>query len=266
MKKLFMAGCTILFLYNVQAQQTSGTVTYVRTMQMQMHTIDDHQSEKIIPQGLTDKFELSFGNNKSLWKHAEEEMENDELGGNGNGVHIRMIGGGQDDVSYFNFDLEKKVDQRNMFEKKFIVTDSIKKLNWKLTGETQTLLGHVCQKAISERLTKRMTMNMDNGKMERKEVDDTAKLVAWFTTDIPVPAGPEVAGQLPGLILLLDMGDGKTVYKATEISGKVKLDDIKEPVKGKRVTPDKFRAETMKMMDDMQKNNAGGNRTIRIQN
>ncbi|MEO8112102.1 MAG: GLPGLI family protein [Ginsengibacter sp.] len=266
MKKLLMAGCTILLLNNVRAQQTSGTVTYVRTMQMQMHIIDDHQGEKTIPQSRTDKFELTFGNNQSLWKHAEEEMENDELGGNGNGVHIRMIGVGQDDVSYCNFDLAKKVDQRDMFEKKFIVTDSIKKLAWKLTGETQTLLGHVCQKAIAERPTKRMTMNMDNGKMERKEVDDTAKLVAWFTTDIPVPAGPEVAGQLPGLILMLDMGDGRTVYKATEISDKVKPDDIKEPVKGKKVTPDEFRAETNKMMDEMQQNHPGGNRTIRIQN
>lgn len=35
-----------------------------------------------------------------------------------------------------------------------------------------------------------MMMNMDNGVMERKEVDDTANIVAWFATDIPVSAGP----------------------------------------------------------------------------
>jgi Protein of unknown function (Porph_ging). len=39
-------------------------------------------------------------------------------------------------------------------------------------------------------------MTMDNGKMERKEIDDTTSMVAWFTTEIPVPAGPEVQGQL----------------------------------------------------------------------
>ncbi len=266
MKKLFIAGCTFFFLGHVNAQQTSGMVTYVRTMQMQMHIVDDQQGEKTIPQSRTDKFELSFGKNQSLWRHAEEEMENDELGGGGHGVQIRMIGMGQDDISYCNFNLAKKVDQREMFDKKFIVTDSIKKLNWKLTGETQTLLGHVCQKATAERPVKRMMMNIDNGKMERKEIDDTAKLIAWFTTDIPVPAGPEVAGQLPGLILMLDMGDGRTLYKAIEINNKVKLDDIKEPAKGKKVTTEEFRSETKKIMDEMEKNSPKGNKTIRIGN
>jgi GLPGLI family protein len=266
MKKLLMAGCAIFLISHLQAQQTSGKITYVRTMKLQMHIMDDQQGERAIPQIRTDKFELSFGNNQSLWKHAEEEMQNDDMGDNGTGVQIRMIGPGQDDISYCNFDLSQKIEQRNMFDNKFIVTDSIKKLNWKLTGETQTLLGHICQEAIAERPIKKMTMNIDNGKMERKEVDDTTKLIAWFTTDIPVPAGPEVAGQLPGLILLLNMDDGRTIYKAIEISDKVKLDDIKEPVKGKKVTPDEFRAETNKMMDEMQQNNPGGNRTIRIRN
>ena len=265
MKRL-MTAFTILLMSHVQAQQTSGTVTYVRTMQLQMHINDDQQGERTIPKTRTDKFELSFGNNQSLWKHAEEEMQNDDIGGSGNGIQIRMIGPGQDDISYCNFDLGKKIDQREMFDKKFIVTDSIKKLNWKLTVATQTLLGHVCQQAIAERPVKRMTMNIDNGQMEPKEVDDTSKVIAWFTTDIPVPAGPEVAGQLPGLILMLDMGDGRTVYKATEISDKVKLSDIKERVKGKKVTADEFKNETKKMMDEMQKNHPGGNRTIRIQN
>jgi GLPGLI family protein len=266
MKKILMAGCTFLLLSQGHAQQTSGRVTYMRTTQMQIHIVSDQQGEKAMPQSRTDKFELSFGNNQSLWKHAEEQMENDELGGGGNVVQIRMIGMGQDDISYCNFDLAKMTDQREVFDKKFIVTDSIRKLKWKLTGETQTLLGHVCQQAIAERPVKRMTMNMDNGKMERKEVDDTTKLVAWFTTDIPVPAGPEVAGQLPGVILLLDMDNGRTIYKAIEISDKVKLADIKEPVKGKKVTPDEFKVETKKMMDEMQENHPAGNRPIRMQN
>ena len=36
---------------------------------------------------------------------------------------------------------------------------------------------------------KRMMMNMDNGKMERKEVQDTAAIIAWFTSSIPVSTG-----------------------------------------------------------------------------
>ena len=75
-------------------------------------------------------------------------------------------------------------------------------------------------KPLQQRIGKRMVMTMDNGKMERKEIDDTSAIVAWFTTDIPVSAGPEVQGQLPGLILSLETNNGRTVYTALEISAK----------------------------------------------
>ncbi|HEY0434695.1 MAG TPA: GLPGLI family protein, partial [Chitinophagaceae bacterium] len=125
------------------------------------------------------------------------------------------------------------------------------------------ILGHTCQKATAQNIGKRMQMNIDNGKMERKEVTDTSEIVAWFTTDIPVPAAPEVPGQLPGLILALDMNHGRMVYTATELNAKADIQSIKEPSKGKKVTPEQFIEERNKMMDEMQKNNSGsGNRVI----
>ena len=106
-----------------------------------------------------------------------------------------------------------------------------------------------------------MMMNMDNGKMERKEVEDTSNIVAWFTTDIPVSAGPaEFQGQLPGLILEMDIHDGRQVYKALSISEKADVASIKEPSGKKHYTPDEFNKEREKMMDEMQKNNQGGDR------
>jgi GLPGLI family protein len=213
----------------------------------------------MLPKMRTDKFELTFGNNESIWKHVDEEDDNDEFGGNG--MQIKMVGPGQNDVAFYDFTNARKVEQREMFDKKFIVADSIRKLNWKLTGETQTLLGHVCQKATAQNIGKRMQMNMDNGKMERKEITDTSTIIAWFTTDIPVPGGPEFQGQLPGLILALDMNRGRMIYKAIEVSPKADLASIKEPVKGKKVTPAEFNEERNKMMDEMQKNNQGGGST-----
>jgi GLPGLI family protein len=107
--------------------------------------------------------------------------------------------------------------------------------------------------------------------MEKKQLNDTTDIIAWFTSEIPVPAGPEVQGQLPGLILALDMNDGRMVYKAIEISAKTDIASITEPTKGKKLTPDEFTKERDKMMEEMQKNsmiNVGnnGSRTIRIQN
>jgi GLPGLI family protein len=99
--------------------------------------------------------------------------------------------------------------------------------------------------------------------MERKEVRDTSNIIAWFTSEIPVSAGPEVAGQLPGLILEVDVNNGRMVYVAKEITLKADIASIKPPTKGKKVTRDEFRAETNKMMAEMQKNNQG-NRKIMI--
>jgi GLPGLI family protein len=263
MRKISMAFCGLLFVSLLYAQQKEGKIVYERTMQLQIHVNDNNDAvAQMLPKTRTDKFELTFGNNQSLWKHAEEEMEANEF--SGNGMQINVVGPGQNDIIFHDFTKGRRVEQREMFDKKFIVEDSIRKLNWKLSGETQTLLNHICQKAVAQRTGKRMQMTMDNGKMERKEIDDTSTLVAWFATDIPVPAGPEVQGQLPGLILALDMNNGRMVYKAIEISPKFDLASVKEPSKGKKVTPDEFTNERNKMLDEMQRNmqGNGGNRVI----
>jgi GLPGLI family protein len=257
MKKMFFAGLSLLIATTLHAQQKEGKVVYERTMQMQIQINDNDQLSQMLPKSRTDKFELSFGNNQSLLKHVDEEQPNDEFGGGG--MQIKMMAPGMDDIIYCNYDNASKVEQREMFGKKFLVSDSIRKLNWKVGDDTKTIAGYNCRKATAQRVGKRMTMNMDNGVMEKKEIGDTSNIVAWFTMDIPVSAGPEVPGQLPGLILALDINDGRSTYVATSVSSKVELTAIKEPTKGKKVSPTEFTAERNKMMDEMQKNNQGGN-------
>ena len=189
-------------------------------------------------------------------------MQDDNI--NTGGMVIRTMGGGTDDATFCDFNKEWRVEAREFFDKKFLIGDTIRRSNWKLTEETKTILGHTCRQATSQRIAKRMMMSMENGKMERKEVDDTSTIVAWFTTDIPVPAGPEVQGQLPGLILELITNNGRTTFKALEIYTKPDLAAIKEPTKGKKVTPAEFTKERNKMMEEMQRNNQGGNFQIRM--
>jgi len=120
-------------------------------------------------------------------------------------------------------------------------------------------------KATSTRISTSMRMNMDNGVMERKEVQDTSNIIAWFASDIPVSAGPgEYQGQLPGAILEMDFGNGRQVYKATSISEKADVSLIKEPAGKKKLTPDEFKKERDKMMEQMQQNMQGGGRRVII--
>jgi len=103
--------------------------------------------------------------------------------------------------------------------------------------------------------------------MKRQVIPDTAVVIAWFTTDIPLPIGPEVQGQLPGAILELDINKGQTIYTALEISPKVNVGKIKEPKDGKKVTAAEFAKERDKIMEEMRKNmpNRGNGSVIRIQ-
>src|SRR5260221_9296354 len=144
---LLVAASSGIFCF---AQQKEGKVIYERTSQFQFRINDNDQMEHNMPQSRTDKFELLFGNNQSLWHISDEQTPEEE--GPGGGVQIRMIGGGTDDISYYDFNKGTSTEQREMFEKKFIIADSIHKLNWKLTGETKTVLNHVCQKATAQRI------------------------------------------------------------------------------------------------------------------
>ena len=267
MKKYLLTAFGILGLLALQAQTSQGKVIYDRTVKLQFSFAGmPGGMEQQMPSSRTDKYELTFGNNQSLWKQAENE--NDDDGGafqTEGGAQIRMIVAGSNDVLYTNLETGKKVERRELMDKNFIVDDSISKLKWKMTGETKSILGHNCMKATATRLSKRTTMNMDNGVMERKEVDDTAAIVAWFATDIPVSAGPsEFQGQLPGLILELDVKDGTQIFKALSISEKADLAAIKEPSGKKRYTAAEFKEEREKMLKEMNQNNGGGRRIIRM--
>lgn len=263
MKKILIAGCLVLSVSLVQAQQNAGTVKYERITKM-IARFNINGVENEMPQTRKDNFELTFGNNQSLWKAAEQE-NNDDHNAGGDGVQIHMVVAGSNDVMYVNFETGKKTEKREFLDKTFIIDDSISKLKWKMTGETKTILNHNCMKAIATRISTQMRMTMDNGKMERKEIQDTSNIVAWFTSDIPVSAGPgEYQGQLPGLILEMDVNNGRQTYMATGISEKADIALIKEPTGKKHYTPDEFRKEREKMMKEMEQNNQGGNRQIRI--
>ena len=271
MKSIALASIAAFICITVNAQQNTGKVIYSRTVQMQIRFSDSEGGEEnVLPRSRTDKFELSFANNQTLWKQMEQEEQDGDMAFNnssGGGMQIRMIGAGADDVMYSNLDATRRVELRELGTKKYIVEDTIRRMNWKLSDETKTILGKVCRKALSERIGTRTMMTMDNGKMERKEITDTSTIVAWFTTDIPVSTGPaEYQGQLPGLILEIDINNGRTLYKALEIQPKTDVAAIKEPKGPKKLTVAEFNKERDKMLEEMSRNNGGPGRTIRINN
>lgn len=259
---MLVAGACLIVATGAGAQMKAGKITYERTVQMQISFGGGGGMENMAPKARTDKMELNFAENKMILKKVDDELPDDNI--TSGTMVIRTFGAGNDDVTFCDFDQQRKVEAREMFDKKFLISDSLRRGTWKLTDETKQVLGYNCRKATSVRVAKRMMMNMENGEMKRKEIDDTTNMTAWFTMDIPVSGGPEMQGQLPGMILELETGTGRVSYKAIEVSAKADLKELKEPSKGKKVTQQEFVAERTAMLEEMQKNNPGGNMRIRM--
>lgn len=267
MKRLLIASAMLIAIPSL-AQVKEGKILYERTAQVQIRIADDNPAfQNMIPKERKDKFELLFTDGKTLWQAVEEDIQNDEtaFGGEGGGFRMLRMPGG-DEVFFHNISESKRVEQRDLAGKAFIIADSIRKMNWKVTGETKSILGHKCMKATAQRTQESMRITMDNGETKRERVMDTMNVVAWFTSEIPGSFGPSIyQGQLPGTILEIDVNNGRNSFKAIEISPKVDVARIKEPSKGKKATAEEFAKERDKFIQEMQQNGGGpgGIRVIR---
>jgi len=264
MKKIIFTLGLGLVLFTASGQQKQGRVLYERTVQMRMHMIGGGGAEQMLPRSRTDRMEVLFGNNRSLRRAVADERP-EAFAGEERGMRVNiMVAAGPIEITYLDLAEGRMVEQRELGAKKYIVTDSIQKLPWKLTGETMTILNYPCQQAVAQRIGKRSETTMENGEMKTREITDTSQIVAWFTPAIPVPAGPEYQGQLPGMILGMDISDGRVVYRAVEVTEEVDLSDIKAPSKGKKITAAAFAEEREKLMKEMQRNHKGRGGMIRI--
>lgn len=253
MSRIFISACFVLIASASTAQQKEGRITYQRSMELNIQISGNPQLANMLPKSRVNNFELNFNGNIASWKLVDDPQADETQA---MGLVVRNVSAG-DDFTYFDLENSRRVQQTEFAGKYYLVTDSIRRNPWKLTEETKTILGHPCRKAIATVVGKRMMSSMENGKMERKEVTDTSISEAWFTADIPVSAGPEIQGQLPGLILELSMRSGKVVYTALDISPKADQSALKEPGKGKKMNAAEFAKERGKILEQMQQNNGG---------
>ena len=264
MKQIFVIFFIACSFYS-SSQLKEGRVIYERTFQLPTRIFGAANPDIVaqLPKSRTDQYELLFSNNQSLWQYlpdANGEGDPNTITAGG-GTMVFRFAGGSNDISYFNFDKGLSVSQREIADKNYVVTDSVRKLDWKLSDESKTILNYKAFKATAKRISTRPRMTMENGEMKREIVPDTLTVIAWFTADIPVSTGPAIyQGQLPGLILELEENNGQTVFKAVEVSSKVNVSKIKEPKDGKKITQAEFEKERDKMMEEMRKNMPNGMR------
>lgn len=259
MKKILTIAA-LVYMLGAQAQTKEGKVIYERTMTMPVRSFGNMPAElqAQMAKPRTDQYELLFTQQHSLYQFLPNAV--DEGGGtfSGGGVTIQ-VRGGANDITYTDFEKGTRVDQREIMEKSFVVADTLTKLQWKLSDETKNILNFTARKATATTVNPRSRMTMENGEMKREMISDTVNVVAWYAPDVPVPAGPNYAGQLPGLILEINVNNGQSVTKAIGFSPKVAVNKIKEPKDGKKLTAAEFTKEREKLMEEMRKNMPAGN-------
>ena len=107
---------------------------------------------------------------------------------------------------------------------------------WELTKEKLIINDLTCYKATTVL------------KLQGRRGEILRPVLAWYTTDINLSAGPDGFGGLPGLIIQLEVNNVVTALKKIEFSDKPV--DVKLPTKGKKMTEAEFDA----LMKDMVEN------------
>lgn len=133
------------------------------------------QYKKTQPQFKTMKSTLSFSKDKTLYAPVPPEASPRTF-------FSELPAANQHSIIYTDLNTSKSTAQKNVYEELFLVTDSTRQINWKLTSETRDIAGYNCRRANAL-------------------IMDSIYVVAFYTDEIPVSGGPESFTGLPGMIL-----------------------------------------------------------------
>lgn len=240
MKKTVLSLILTLSLLNAFSQQNEGILLYDQKINMHKR-MQDESMKAMVPEFRTNKMQLMVRATESLFKAAAQPNEEEE-NSDANGNTVRMVIRVPQNETYRNYETQKSVELRELAGQKFLIEDSLRRMPWKLAGETKKIQGYDCMKAT-------MTNKATN-----------QPIVAWFTEAIPVPSGPAGFGGLPGLILEVDVNEGDMIYSLTKAEfKKLAAGDIKLPSGGKKITEAEFTKKRDEFMKEM-----GGQGGIRI--
>lgn len=194
----------------------SGKIYYERKVNLhaQMEEMEDNEwfarIKAQLPKFMNSNFELVFDSTHVGYKPGKE-IEGQAKSPFGEGPATTNI-------VYTDLAAGNVRSAKTVYEQKYLVQDSLRKLAWKEKDEIRMIAGYKCHKAVSI-------------------ICDTVYVVAFYAEDIPVSGGPEMFGGLPGMILELAVPRLHTTWVANKVELKTPLPtDFTIPDKGKKTT------------------------------
>jgi GLPGLI family protein len=273
----------LLAFVTANAQMKEGKIVYERKINM-WKMITDPEMRTRIPEFRTSEFELLFNDQASLFRNVPEDEAPDPFansgGGGGERGGMRFAFRMPETTTYTNIATQMQYESRPMFEKVFLVVDSLKPLKWKISEETKTIAKHVCKKATTMITAQNVRIGGGGGGARGfgRNNGDTAnrpsaaitpketEVVVWYTEDIAASVGPDNYSGLPGAILEVDVDNGSNVTTATEVTSKYPKKELVEPTKGDKMNRAQFQDAMKKLMEDMQRGGGMGGMRIRVNN
>jgi GLPGLI family protein len=200
---------------------TSGTIEYEKTINMyaliKKKINKDNESfygpafenfRKTQTQFKKVKSTLSFTGNKTIYTPIESAESNRSF-------FSDEPAASQPNTVYTDLNSFTSITQKSVFEETFLVKDSVRKINWKITNETRDIAGYPCRRANAI-------------------VMDSIYVVAFYTDKIPVTGGPESFTGLPGMILGVALPHENITWFATKVTDTpVAPNTLVAPKKGK---------------------------------
>jgi GLPGLI family protein len=166
--------------------------------------------KKNIPKYKIDIFELLFTESQSIYKPAKDGISESKM----------MFGNipAEKNIVFNNYETDTTITSKNIFEKNYLVKDSLRKFNWKITEEFRKIAGFNCRRAETI-------------------IMDSVYVIAYYTDAILADGGPEGFNGLPGMILGIVMPRLNITYFATKVDNFLANEaEIMAPTKGDKKT------------------------------
>lgn len=144
------------------------------------------------PQYNSTLFTFESDGKKSLYSPVPVEATN-------TGRFFMSGGAATDNIVYSDFDKKTSVSLKNVYEKNYIIEDSLRNAKWKITNDFREIAGFNCRRATTV-------------------IMDSVFVVAFYSDEIMIPGGPESFNGLPGMIMGLVINRLHTTWYATKVS------------------------------------------------
>jgi GLPGLI family protein len=217
---VFLLAFVVQAQNNLPASGNTGTIVYEQVVKLEIKLEGESaQFANSLPKERKSQKILRFNAESSLYENKTMDEDQTMQSESGGTVMIRMVE--PDNKVYTDLTENKQIEKREFMTREFLIETALNPSEWKLTGNQKMVMNYPCQEAVKE--------------------SKDGKTNAWFTPVIPVSAGPGVYNGLPGLVLAVDVNDGKQTLNAISIDlNPVAENVIVKPDKGKKVTREEF--------------------------